>query len=459
MLVEQGHGILVSNLAPFLDDIPVKGVRESIDSPDLIAVPVPGGMLSVPVPTPALWPEPGVPGLREQDVEEDLFGWSTVPIWRITSRARTAATSETSDDTSDSFCSAEGACLTHQASGGGICVAELPAFPVVHVTAFDAVNGSHLIVNGNRYSGKVLENTTFVLWSDIVWGGAGHFQICMEAPPLCPDGFELTPVSVEECPAGAELLSKCEEAEPGELCEGDGQCGTRTDINNCYDSGYTYPASRDVYRKQNFTRNESKATIAAPFTTTTTTFSFTEISLEEEQVDGPWRFQGPCVVDGGCFSSPRGPDRYVYVYGYGEGYSFSGSYGENETCVASLPPFTALTVEEFDTEKFYDQLTVNGIRYSGEGLQGESFVLWSNITWNSDESNDWSSGIGGYWKLCLDTPPMCSDGLVLTPVSVPDCPAATERLRDCQRAEPGELCEGDGQCGTRSDINNCYDSM
>ena len=37
-----GHGLLVADLAPFLDDIPVKGARESFDSPDLIAVPVPG---------------------------------------------------------------------------------------------------------------------------------------------------------------------------------------------------------------------------------------------------------------------------------------------------------------------------------------------------------------------------------------------------------------------------------
>lgn len=36
-----GHGLLVADLAPFLDDIPVKGV-ESFDSPELIAVPVPG---------------------------------------------------------------------------------------------------------------------------------------------------------------------------------------------------------------------------------------------------------------------------------------------------------------------------------------------------------------------------------------------------------------------------------
>ena len=310
----------------------------------------------------------------------------------------------------------------------------------MRLTDFFARYPSRLVINGAEYSGNILENQTFLLWSHIAWDGLdGHFQICMEAPPLCPDGFELTPVPVEECPAGAEVLSNCEEAEPGELCEGNGQCGTRTDINNCYDSRYTYPASRDVYRKQNFTRNESNATASTPFTTTTTTGSFTEISLEEEQVDGLWHFQGPCEVHGRCLSSPGYP----------------GPYGENETCVASLPPFTALSVKEFNTEKFYDQLTVNGIRYSGKGLRGKSFVLWSSITWTSDESNDWYAV---YWKLCLDTPPVCSDGLVLTPVAVPDCPAATERLRDCQRAEPGELCEGDGQCGTRTDINNCYDS-
>ena len=35
-------GVLVEDLSPYLDDIPIKGTRESIDSPELIAVPVPG---------------------------------------------------------------------------------------------------------------------------------------------------------------------------------------------------------------------------------------------------------------------------------------------------------------------------------------------------------------------------------------------------------------------------------
>jgi hypothetical protein len=94
----------------------------------------------------------------------------------------------------------------------------------VRVTDFYARYPSRLVVNGAEYSRNILENQTLVLWSSLVWDGLdGHFQICMEAPPLCPDGFELTPVPVEECPAGAEVLSNCEEAEPGELCEGNGQ--------------------------------------------------------------------------------------------------------------------------------------------------------------------------------------------------------------------------------------------
>lgn len=38
----------------------------------------------------------------------------------------------------------------------------------------------------------------------------------------------------------------CHAAAPGGLCEGDGACGTREDLNNCYDASYTYPSSRDV---------------------------------------------------------------------------------------------------------------------------------------------------------------------------------------------------------------------
>ena len=61
---------------------------------------------------------------------------------------------------------------------GGTCVSEIPAFSVVRVTDFFAGDRSHLIVNGNRYSSTILENTTFVLWSHIAWDGLdGHFQI------------------------------------------------------------------------------------------------------------------------------------------------------------------------------------------------------------------------------------------------------------------------------------------
>ena len=58
-----GHGLLVADLAPFLDDIPVKGTRESWESPELIAVPVPGLL--------AMWPSGDGSynfGLRNPDV-------------------------------------------------------------------------------------------------------------------------------------------------------------------------------------------------------------------------------------------------------------------------------------------------------------------------------------------------------------------------------------------------------
>ena len=320
---------------------------------------------------------------------------------------------------------------------------------MVRVTEFNtSKNNNYLTLNGNRYSGQDLKNQTFVLWGDVMYGHKNHslenqfgrWELCVEPDPVCSDGWKVSPVSVSECPHVTQELPDCELAKPGEMCEGDGKCGTRTDINNCYDLQYSYPASRDVYMKQHgsfniteaidwFFRKEEMKKPAAGVSTTA--------PREYGQGNELWQSQGPCVVDGACLGSP----------------GFPAPYGENESCGAKLPLFSVVKVTEFKTQKFIDQLTINGHRYSGTGLQNHSFVVWSQIIW---ESQNHLGGQAGAWQLCVEPPPVCSDGLVLAPVSVWECPTVTQRLPNCIRAKPGELCEGDGKCGTRMDINNCY---
>jgi len=98
-------------------------------------------------------------------------------------------------------------------------------------------------------------------------------------PPSCSDGLELVPVAIPDCPPSGEDLPNCNDAAPGELCEGDGRCGTRRDINNCYDKFHTYPASRDVYQK------ETGSTRTSTTSTTTMTLTTTTVPLESTVID------------------------------------------------------------------------------------------------------------------------------------------------------------------------------
>jgi len=101
----------------------------------------------------------------------------------------------------------------------------------------------------------------------------------VEKPPSCSDGLELVPVAIPDCPPSGEDLPNCNDAAPGELCEGDGRCGTRKDINNCYDKFHTYPATRDVYQK------ETGSTRTSTTSTTTMTLTTTTVPLESTVID------------------------------------------------------------------------------------------------------------------------------------------------------------------------------
>ena len=152
-----------------------------------------------------------------------------------------------------------------------------------------------------------------------------------------------------------------------------------------------------------------------------------------------WAVEGSCAAEGACVSSP----------------GFPATYLNGDSCTISLLQRPSVVkILAFSTESRYDVLVIEGHRYSGsgEGLIGGALPVWSNISWTSDDSVG-STG----WQLCVEEPPSCDDGLPLTPVPISECPPVTEALRSCGYAEPGQLCEGDGACGTRTDINNCYD--
>ena len=53
----------------------------------------------------------------------------------------------------------------------------------------------------------------------------------------------------------------------------------------------------------------------------------------------------------------------------------------------------------------------------------------------------------------------CLD-VCLEDISASECPSisVTRRMKTCDQAEVGELCEGDGECGTHPDLDNCNGS-
>ena len=348
------------------------------------------------------------------------------------------------------------------------CNISLPKPSVLRVMGFATEAGYDVLtVNGMRYSGVSGDSSSepalavgdvFVLWTDMAWESdyyRGHdsnigWQLCVEPLPSCFDGLSLHPAPVADCPRDGEVsLMDCQTAEPGALCLGGKDCGTRGDINNCYDSLLTHPPTLDVYRKGNgTTRTTTTSTLTTQTSTSVSSTTMTATVGRIVRNGGVWQVTGTCVINELCISSPNYPSYY----------------GNTQRCNISLPKPSVLRVVDFATEAEYDVLTVNGMRYSGVSgdsssepalAVGDVFVLWTDIVWESDYRD---SNIG--WELCVEPLPSCFDGLSLHPAPVADCPRDGEvSLMDCQTAEPGALCLGGKDCGTRGDINNCYDSL
>ena len=128
----------------------------------------------------------------------------------------------------------------------------LPPFSVILVMAFSTEKRDMLVINGNAYSGDddSMINRSFVIRPEtdvISWVTDGSdsrsgWQLCLDTPPACSDGFPVPVARTEDCPSSVENLLGCETAALGALCIDDGTCHTRKDIDNC--------GQADIYRKR-----------------------------------------------------------------------------------------------------------------------------------------------------------------------------------------------------------------
>ena len=58
--------------------------------------------------------------------------------------------------------------------------------------------------------------------------------------------YSVVPLTASECPSSFDADLNCNDADCGQLCEGDGECGTTQNANNCGGLG---PGDYDMYRK------------------------------------------------------------------------------------------------------------------------------------------------------------------------------------------------------------------
>eukprot|EP00959_Pyramimonas_sp_CCMP1952_P323643 6773208-Pyramimonas_sp.AAC.1 len=78
---------------------------------------------------------------------------------------------------------------------------------------------------------------------------------------------------------------------------------------------------------------------------------------------------GPCTLDGTCVESPNYPQ----------------NYGTDEGCTLEIDLGAAapIVVESFNTESYFDTLTVNGVSYSGS-VGPSGITPTADIVWSSD---------------------------------------------------------------------------
>jgi hypothetical protein len=228
---------------------------------------------------------------------------------------------------------------------------------------------------------------------------------------MCKDGLPLTPVAFNECPTNGDLAS-CSVVGVDELCEGDGECGTDDNLNNC--------GHHDVYRKC-----VGKTTV------------LNEGIKAEEDEDGKKCAAGDCAEPGDvkCYDGLK--LNAIPREACPEGMNF-----------ASLP--------KCDVAK-------GGELCNGDGECGTNPYL------NNCGSYDiYRKCVGPAFlpsaKMLLDggtctnreCKTKCRDGFRVVPVLSIECPA-DPNVPGCNDVKSGELCEGNGECDTDTKSNNCGD--
>jgi poly [ADP-ribose] polymerase 10/14/15 len=204
---------------------------------------------------------------------------------------------------------------------------------------------------------------------------------------------ELVPVEYSECPYNPDLAT-CDVVACGELCEGDGECGTNDWLNNCGANGH------DVYSKY----CDTPAPTPAPTTAAPTPGPTTPNPTPASTTAAPTRTRTRVEIKAAVVLTRIAADDFNSDPAAQQAFT--------QSILAHLP----------------QELVDNGTEITD--------VVAVSIPGECDES----------------TFPPCGSELV--PVESSECPY-DPALANCDVVTCGELCEGDGECGTDGNLNNC----
>ena len=151
----------------------------------------------------------------------------------------------------------------------------------------------------------------------------------------------------------------------GDVCEGDGECGTNNDLNNCVGAYEMYIVIGGVPTPE---PSWSSEPTVSPRPTNFEAFTAT----------------GGCSVSGQCVTSPNYPSYY----------------SNNQACTITPQVSGVLSVVSFYTENYFDYLTVGGTRFMGSNdPAGVAVSPSTSMSFYTDYSITYSG-----FELCLLVP-------------------------------------------------------
>ena len=161
-------------------------------------------------------------------------------------------------------------------------------------------------------------------------------------------------------------------------------------------------------------------------------------------------------------SLPPAPPSQWKVCAVKEGVGFSVTLGRE--CPCSVSNQIQQGVRRCSTRDIIEPMYIvnPAISFSETNRPNATLVLASSASAAISDVNGVAGDCPEDHTLCGD--PSGSAGSTygyscIAPISSSECPGLNTDLVLCSKVKPGEMCDGDGECGTLHSLNNCVDSL